>query len=254
MRAMILAAGRGERMRPLTDTTPKPLLQVGGKPLVIWHIERLVAAGIVDIVINHAWLGQQIEDTLGRGERFGARLHYSPETSALETAGGIAQALPFFDTRPFLVINGDVWCDWDPSQACAVATLLPEHKAEGWLLLVDNPDHHPDGDFALPVDGLASVDRVDSATRPMAYGRVQVLDTERRRPPGAQPLTFAGIGVYSPRLFAGIPTGEPAALGPLLRAAASENRVIGSYHGGQWTDVGTPERLNSLNRSLAARR
>ncbi|WP_154586929.1 nucleotidyltransferase family protein, partial [Bordetella pertussis] len=117
MRAMILAAGRGERMRPLTDTTPKPLLAVGGKPLIVWHIERLVAAGLRDIVINHAWLGQRIVDHLGDGGAYGARLHYSAEAAALETAGGIAQALPLLGDAPFLVINGDIWCDWDPAQA-----------------------------------------------------------------------------------------------------------------------------------------
>ena len=149
MKAMILAAGRGERMRPLTDTTPKPLLQVGGKPLIVWHIERRVAAGITDIVINHAWLGQQIEQYLQDGARFGARLAYSPEAQPLETAGGIAHALPRLGNAPFLVVNGDTWCDWNPANTPAAAGLLVEHGKSAWLLLADNPPHNPAGDFLL---------------------------------------------------------------------------------------------------------
>src|SRR5699024_10015930 len=174
MRAMILAAGRGKRMRPLTDTTPKPLLRVGGQPLIVWHIKRLVAAGINHIIINHAWLGEQIISALGNGQQYGAQLHYSAESTALETAGGIRQALPFFQDQPFLVINGDIWCDWDAREALDAASRLRQCQALAWLLVVDNPDHNPDGDFLFP------------ALCP-------------------HKLTFSGIGVYQPALFAGLP-------------------------------------------------
>jgi len=228
MRAMILAAGRGERMRPLTDTTPKPLLQVGGKPLIVWHIERLVAAGITDIVINYAWLGLQIEQHLQDGARFGARLSYSPEPQALETAGGIAHALPLLGAAPFLVINGDTWCDWDPANAQAAARQLAEQDKSAWLLLADNPPHHPAGDFLLQdayvVDG--------AGTAPQ------------------QTLTFTGTGVYSPRLFQGVNPGQPAKLAPLLRQAMALRQVIGQHYNGCWIDVGTPERLNELDSRL----
>ncbi|MDX3904549.1 MAG: nucleotidyltransferase family protein [Pigmentiphaga sp.] len=224
MRAMILAAGRGERMRPLTDTTPKPLLPAGGKPLIVWHIERLVAAGLRDIVINHAWLGASIEQALGDGARWGAHLNYSPEARALETAGGIRQALPLLGDEPFLVINGDIWTDWDPAAAYAAGAALLRDDRLGWLVLVDNPAHHPAGDFHLAPSGL-------------------VQDADPR-------LTFAGIGVYRPALFDGLPAGEPARLAPLLRAAMAGGRVAGAHHAGRWTDVGTPQRLAELDASL----
>src|SRR5690606_19569532 len=137
MRAMILAAGRGQRMRPLTDHTPKPLLEVGGKPLIVWHIERLVDAGHTDIVVNCAWLGERLQHALGDGSRYGAHLYWSPEDPALETAGGIARALPWLGQDPFLVVNGDIWCDWDFAQAHSAARSLVERQAEAWLLLVE---------------------------------------------------------------------------------------------------------------------
>jgi MurNAc alpha-1-phosphate uridylyltransferase len=222
MRAMILAAGRGERMRPLTDTVPKPLLPAGGKPLIVWHIERLAAAGLRDIVINHAWLGANIERELGDGARWGVRIRYSPEApQALETAGGIRQALPLLGDEPFLVVNGDIWCDWDPIQAPARAREL---AGLAWLLLVDNPAHHPGGDFHLDAQG-------------------KVRDAEPR-------LTFSGIGIYRPELFGGLPAGEPARLAPLLRAAMERGQVAGVHHTGRWTDVGTPQRLAELDASL----
>ena len=153
MRAMILAAGRGERMRPLTDTCPKPLLPVGGRPLIAWHLESLARAGITDILVNHAWLGERIEAALGDGRAYGVRLRYSAESPALETAGGIARALPFFQDRPFLVLNGDVWCDWDPARAPRLAAAWPADRL-AHLVLVDNPAHHPAGDFTLRADNL----------------------------------------------------------------------------------------------------
>ncbi|MGB6007983.1 N-acetylmuramate alpha-1-phosphate uridylyltransferase MurU [Castellaniella sp.] len=226
MRAMILAAGRGERMRPLTDSCPKPLLAAGGQPLIVWHLRRLAQAGFTDILINHAWLGAQIENALGDGGSWGVRLRYSAESSALETAGGIARALPFFQDQPFLVVNGDIWCDWDPAQSGDWAAQLPA-DALAHLLMVDNPDHHPAGDFHLRADG-------------------------RLAPPGAgdATLTFAGVGVYRPALFAATPPDRPAALAPVLRQAMARGAVLGSHHPGRWTDVGTPERLQALDRAL----
>uniref|UniRef100_UPI0033420E37 N-acetylmuramate alpha-1-phosphate uridylyltransferase MurU n=1 Tax=Castellaniella defragrans TaxID=75697 RepID=UPI0033420E37 len=221
MRAMVLAAGRGERMRPLTDTRPKPLLPAGGQALIVWHIRRLVEAGIRDIIINHAWLGEQIEAELGDGRALGARIAYSPEPHALETAAGIARALPFFGGEPFLAINGDIWCDWDFSQAPRLAAAL-DGRTLARLVLVDNPAHHPEGDFVLAPDG-------------------------RIAPEGRDTLTFAGIGLYRPALFANVPTDRPARLGPLLRAAISQGQVTGEHYRGHWIDVGTPERLRALD-------
>ena len=218
---MLLAAGRGERMRPLTDHTPKPLLPVFGKPLIVWHIERLAKAGIHDLVINHAHLGEQIEALLDDGSAWGVSIRYSPEPpGALETAGGIANALPLLGSDPFLVVNGDIWCDLDFATLPALAANDLAH-----LVLVSNPAHHPDGDFAL------------------AHGRVSAV------PPR---LTFSGIGLYRPQLFAGITRGQPAKLAPLLRAAMAENRVAGQEHAGRWVDVGTPERLRELDVELSS--
>ncbi len=230
MRAMILAAGRGERMRPLTDTTPKPLLKVGGKPLIVWHIERLVAAGITELIINHAWLGTQIEQALADGSRYGARVVYSAEASALETAGGIAQALPFFGQQPFLVINADIWCDWNPAQTESIATSLTDQHKMAWLLLVDNPPQHPDGDFQLSATGLVR-DKDQTGNNPA--------------------LTFAGIGIYRPAMFQDLPSGQPAALAPLLRQAMASGQILGSHHPGSWVDVGTPQRLAELDARLS---
>jgi MurNAc alpha-1-phosphate uridylyltransferase len=230
MRAMILAAGRGERMRPLTDHTPKPLLTVGGKPLIVWHIQRLVAAGITDLVINHAWLGRQIESTLGSGAALGARINYSPEPGqALETAGGIAQALALLGNEPFLVVNGDIWCNWNPALAPALARSLVQDNALAWLLLAPNPPHHQQGDFILHGNGVVTAP--EQAT-------------------GETLFTFSGIGIYQASLFDTISPGERAALGPLLRQAMKSGAVRGSLHAGEWIDIGTPERLEALNRRL----
>ncbi|MGQ2965265.1 N-acetylmuramate alpha-1-phosphate uridylyltransferase MurU [Methylophilus sp.] len=219
MRAMILAAGRGERMRPLTDHTPKPLLQVGGKPLIVWHIERLAQAGIAEIVINHAHLGQQIEQALGDGRQWQVNIRYSPEQSALETAGGIAQALPLLGEQPFLVINGDVFTDID------YATLaLPAAKL-AHLVMVDNPPQHAQGDFALE------------------YGLVKEASDHR--------LTFSGVGVYHPQLFQEVVRGQPAKLAPLLKTAMQQALVSGQHHTGIWHDIGTPERLQQIDAWLS---
>ncbi len=224
MKAMILAAGRGERLRPFTDHTPKPLLPLAGKPLIVWHIEALVAAGIRDIVINHAWLGEQIEAALGAGEALGARIVYSPEGGqALETGGGIHRALPLLGDAPFLVVNGDICTDYDFSRLPA----RPGGLAH--LVLVANPPHHPAGDFFL------------------AHGRV----TDDAADSDAPRLTFSGIGLYSPRLFEGCAAGR-FPLAPLLRRAMTEGRVSGECHGGRWVDVGTPQRRDEAERLLRA--
>lgn len=227
MRAMILAAGRGERMRPLTDHTPKPLLAVGGKPLIVWHIERLARAGFHDIVINHAWLGEKIAAYLSDGARYGVHIHYSPEAHALETAGGIHQALPYLGDAPFLVVNGDIWCDWDPAAAKALPGVSASHPA--WLLMVDNPPHHPAGDFALDADG-----------------RLSTI--------GAPRLTYSGIGVYHQALFSNLSPGTPAPLAPLLRNAMAQGAAYGAHYQGCWIDVGTPERLADLDAQVQAER
>jgi len=224
MKAMILAAGRGERMRPLTDTCPKPLLQVGGKPLIAWHLERLARAGFTDIVVNHAWLGARIEETLGDGSSLGARITYSPEAEALETAGGIAQALPLLGDAPFLVVNGDIYCDFDFGRAPSITAQMQACNAQAWLVLVPNPPQHPKGDF--------------------------VLSTGTVSDQGEARHTFSGIGIYQPSLFADIGRGSKAQLAPLLRAAMARKQVGGELHGGRWEDVGTPERLAALDIEL----
>lgn len=226
MRAMILAAGRGERMRPLTDHCPKPLLPAADKPLIVYHLERLATAGFKEIVINHAHLGDQLVQVLGNGERWGLSITWSPEPlGALETAGGICQALPFLeckDDAPFLVINGDIYCDWPIHPI----TLNPEDLAH--LILVDNPPQHPEGDFDLQ--------------------HARVSDKTN----GGHALTFAGIGFYRPSLFKGLTPGLPAKLAPLLRAAMAERRVAGEHYTGRWEDVGTPARLAALDAELRA--
>ena len=220
MKAFILAAGRGERMRPLTDHTPKPLLQAGGKPLIVWHLERLAAAGFREVVINHAHLGAQIEAALGDGAAWGLNIRYSAEPpGALETAGGIATALPLLDEAPFLVVNGDVYCDWDFNRA----RQLRDKKAH--LVMVANPAHHTGGDFSL--DG----ERVIYAQ-------------------GEQTLTYAGIGVFSPALFADIKPGTIMKLRPLLDAAIAAGTLSGERFTGRWVDVGTPQRLAELDQAL----
>ena len=223
MKAMILAAGLGNRMRPLTLTTPKPLLMVGGKPLIVWHIEALKMAGIQDIVINTAWLGHKLHEALGDGSAFGVNIFWSDENEPLETAGGIQQALPLLGKEPFLLVNGDIWLRYDFSRL--VNKDLGKHLAH--LLLVDNPPQHPNGDFAFKRDGQSLI-----------------------LPQGAEKYTFAGVSVLSPKLFADLPAGK-APLAPLLRQAITEQLVTGEYHTGAWVDVGTPERLQALDDELS---
>ena len=256
---MILAAGRGERMRPLTDHTPKPLLKAGGKPLIVWHIERLVAAGITELVINHAHLGAQIEKALGNGSRFGAQIQYSAEASALETAGGIANALPLLlpptacgggtrgEGAPFAVINSDIYCDYDYSLLHERAAALIANNDTAHLVLVDNPAHHLDGDFGLDGDRItSSILNPESFTQQLG---VQSLSCAGKTI-AVSILTFSGIGVYQPRLFSHIPHGSVAPLAPLLREQIALNKVSGEHHSGVWVDVGTPERLHELDAQL----
>ena len=221
MKAMILAAGRGERMRPLTDATPKPLLRAGGRALIEYHLENLARAGITDIVINHAHLGAQIEDALGDGAHHGVRIRYSPEPeAALETGGGIHQALSWLGAGPFLVVNGDIWTDFD------YRNLPHDFAGQAYLVLVDNPEQHPEGDFHLRADG-----------------RIAESGTPR--------LTFSGIGLYRADLFAACTPGR-FPLAPLLRAAMRHGTVCGVHYTGQWWDIGTPQRLAELDQRLRA--
>ncbi|WP_042010490.1 N-acetylmuramate alpha-1-phosphate uridylyltransferase MurU [Aeromonas fluvialis] len=220
MKAMILAAGRGERMRPLTDLQPKPLLAVGGKPLIVHHIEKLKAVGVTELVINHAWLGHKLVESLGDGSALGVTIHWSAEESALETAGGIVQALPLLGAEPFLVINGDTWLDLD--YHTLISQSLGDDLAHLWL--VPNPPQHPSGDFALQA------------------GRV--VDTPA--------FTFSGVGLYDPAAFTGL-AGGARKLAPLLRDWMAQGRVGGSLLAGEWRDIGTVERLRELDDQLQAR-
>jgi MurNAc alpha-1-phosphate uridylyltransferase len=221
---MILAAGRGERMRPLTLDRPKPLLEAGGAPLIVHHLRALQAAGFPDVVVNLSWLGDQIRGALGDGSRYGVRLQYSDEgPEPLETGGGIFRALPLLGAGPFLVLNGDVWTDFDWSRLRE--RLAPHDLAH--LVLVPNPAHNRNGDFVLE--------------------RGRIVET------AGEPLTFSGAGVYRAGLFDGCRDGV-FKLAPLLRAAARQGRVSGELHSGTWLDIGTPERLAHLDQLLSARR
>ncbi|THF30363.1 nucleotidyltransferase family protein [Pseudomonas atacamensis] len=223
MKAIILAAGKGERMRPLTLTTPKPLVRAAGVPLIEYHLRALAAAGFAEIVINQAWLGQQIEDHLGDGSRFGLSIQYSPEGEPLETGGGIFRALPLLGDDAFLVVNGDIWTDYDFS------VLHQPINGLAHLVLADNPPHHPKGDFSL-IDG-------------------KVHDGE----PDAQTLTYSGIGVLHPQLFDGCSDGA-FKLAPLLRNAMAKGEVTGERLKGHWVDVGTYERLAEAEALIEASR
>ena len=221
---MILAAGRGARMRPLTDHTPKPLLNVGNKPLIVWHIEKLKTAGFNSIVINTAWLGDQISKVLGDGSQFGVTIAYSNEQAegALETAGGIIKALPILcdddSDEPFFVVNGDVWSDFSYSMSSPLQSNDLVH-----LIMVNNPEHNPKGDFAL----------INSRLNDKAEEK----------------LTYSGMGYYHPELFKGLKEGKQP-LAPILKKAMQKGKISGEYHQGDWQDVGTPERLKALDELL----
>ncbi|MCL4780110.1 MAG: nucleotidyltransferase family protein [Gammaproteobacteria bacterium] len=221
MRALILAAGRGERMRPLTSDMPKPLLRAGGKPLIDWHIEALVRAGITGLVVNLSWQGAKLREYLGDGARYGASLQFSEEgPEPLETGGGIHHALRLLGPEPFWVVNGDISCDFGFASRGLPAGMLAH------LVLVPNPAHHPGGDFVLRDGRIAGADGGDAAR-----------------------LTFAGISILSPALFSASRPGR-FPLAPLLRAAVDKGQVSGEVHAGRWTDVGTPERLRQLDAEL----
>ncbi|MBJ7264466.1 MAG: nucleotidyltransferase family protein, partial [Burkholderiaceae bacterium] len=210
---------------------PKPMLVVGGKPLIVWHIEKLAAAGFTDVAINTAWLGQRIVEGLGDGARWGLTIHYSHESTGLETAGGIAHARHLLGEEPFLAINGDVFCDWDPARAAAAAAQLLERDADIWLLMVDTPPQHANGDFAIDGEGWL-----------------------RNAANDAQTATYAGIAVYRPSLFAELDPNAPAPLRPLFDRAIAARRALGSLHRGFWEDVGTPQRLDALDARLGGAR
>ncbi len=220
---MLLAAGRGERLRPLTDALPKPLLEAGGRPLLAWHLERLARAGFEEVVINVSHLGERIVERFGDGGAWGLRIAWSREAEPLETAGGIAQARALLGAAPFVLVNADIHCDFDLAQLRARA--LADRLAH--LVLVPNPAHHPQGDFTLE-DGRAGGG------------------------PGPR-YTYAGIALVSPALVAGIGAGERAPLGPLLHAAARRGVLTGELHEGLWRDAGTPERLAELDALLGGR-
>jgi MurNAc alpha-1-phosphate uridylyltransferase len=219
MKAMILCAGRGERMRPLTDHTPKPLLKIHSKALVVWHIEKLASLGFKEIIINIAHLGYKIPDALGDGSKWGITLLYSDEqkNGALESAGGIIKALPLLGDDTFLVVNGDIWCDYEFDSSFNLG------RDSAHLVLVPNPEHNPNGDFAL---------------------QNNIVFTD-----GEEKFTFSGIGYYSPKLFEGL-TCEKSALAPLLREAIQKERTSGSLHTGIWYDIGTPQRLKAVNKDV----
>jgi len=220
---MILAAGRGERMRPLTDRTPKSMLQVGGKPLIFRHLEKLAGAGFGTVVINHAHLGEQIESAIGDGGRWSLTIRFSPEVQALDTAGGIRKALPLLREPVFAVVNADVYSDYDYTHlAEAVRQMQPTTLAH--LVLVDNPPHHPQGDFSLE-------------------GNLVRAGAENL-------LTFSGIGAYRASLFDPVRPGSSHALAPLLREQIGPGRITGEHHRGGWDDIGTPQRLADLETRL----
>ena len=224
---MILAAGHGERMRPLTDRIPKPLLEAGGRPLISHLIVRLARTGFTDLVVNVSHLGGMIEQQLGDGSRLGVRIAYSREDIPLETGGGIANALPLLGDAPFAAVNSDIYSDFDFARLKVAAAALAGGVLDAHLVLVDNPAHHPQGDFCL-ADGKVSTD-------------------------GAQKLTFSGIGVYAPALFAPVARGTKRQLVALLRPVMARARVSGEHHRGTWMDIGTPQRLAALDRLLGVR-
>jgi N-acetyl-alpha-D-muramate 1-phosphate uridylyltransferase len=227
MKAMILAAGRGERMRPLTDHTPKPLLQVGGKALIVWHLERLAAAGFREAVINHAHLGAQIETALGDGSQFGLKISYSPEPDgALETAGGVVNALSLLGSDPFFLISADIYADSDYRTFVDAADNLNDDST-AFMWMVANPIWHSAGDFAIN-DGRLSLD-------------------------GEPKLTYANLGVFSPSFFAGIPPGTRLPMSPLFKRAITTKSIRAARYTGIWDNIGNPEQLRTLDGLLRNR-
>ncbi|WP_144213289.1 N-acetylmuramate alpha-1-phosphate uridylyltransferase MurU [Shewanella donghaensis] len=223
MKAMILAAGRGERLRPLTDTLPKPLISAAGKPLIVYHLEKLSRIGVNTVVINHAWLGHKLVEELGDGSKWNIKIEYSAEEVALETAGGIKQALSLLGDDPFMLINGDIFIEELPDIKQAIALLNTNSALDAFLWLVDNPLHNPNGDFAIIDNQLAQ----DGITK----------------------LTYSGMGIYHPKMFKSLPEGKQA-LGPLLREKMEQGQIIGAHSKSYWCDVGTIERLEQLTQHI----
>jgi len=221
---MILAAGRGERMRPLTDRVPKPLIEAAGRPLIVHLIERLARAGFTNLVVNVSHLAGMVERGLGDGSRYGVHIAYSREEQALETGGGIAYALPLLGNEPFVAINSDIYCDFDFARLPSVSAALGTGTARAHLVMVDNPPHHPEGDFSLSGGRLSEA--------------------------GPRRLTFSGIGAYAPGLFAGVTRGAKCQLVSLLKPAMAQGAVSGEQHTGLWMDIGTPQRLAALEQVL----
>lgn len=262
---MILAAGRGERMRPLTDSLPKPLLLAGGRPLIAWHLAKLARVGIRDVVINHAWLGDRIEAALGDGSAFGLHIRYSPEANALETAGGIAQALPLLvdddrDNQPILTISADVFSDFDFGRASTIALQMDACQSSCWCVMVRNPAHHGGGDFRLDGGrlGLAVSSGAGAApdgVRPVTSDVTSDATSDNRAGRGAtaDTLTYAGVGLFRPHLFRDIERGKKLALRPILDREIAAGRAAGERHDGLWSDIGTPQRLMEIDRLLAHR-
>lgn len=223
MKAMILAAGMGNRMRPLTLHTPKPLLEVGGKPLIVWHIEKLQKIGVQEIVINTAWLGEKLADALGDGSQFGVKILWSHEGEGLETAGGIINALPLLGNAPFILVNGDVWTTMDFAPLLNVQL----QDALAHLVLVENPVQHPQGDFTLSENKAYTFEQAQSGEN----------------------LTYSGVAVMHPQMFVGLESGKRP-LAPLLKQAMQQEKISAQKLQGVWVDVGTPERLNTLDQQI----
>lgn len=235
MKAMILAAGRGERLRPLTDTTPKPLLQAGGRALIEWQIAALVAGGFDELVINHAWLGALIEAWLGDGSRYGARIRYSPEQEALETLGGITKALPLLGDQPFVVVSADIHTDYDYARLTPIVHRIAAHGGPiAHLVLTDNPPYNPSGDMAL-IDGPHGARIAQSAA-----------DAPR--------LNYGNIGVFHPRMFTGLPRGQKQKLFPWVYRFQDEPGISGEHFRGAWHNIGTAGQLAALDEQLRHRR
>lgn len=228
MKAMILAAGRGKRLSPLTDTCPKPLLSIGTDTLISRQIKQLKRAGIEEIIINHAWLGNKIETELGDGSDFGVRIYYSAEGNlGLETAGGIAHALPLLGKEPFLVVNGDLFVEFDFREAFSVSVQLKHQKSLAHLWLVPNPPHHPQGDYSITAEGYLTQKKMQS-------------------------YTFSGIGVYQPKLFGSLPFGKPYKLASLFNQHLPQGQLMARIFHGVWMDVGSLDRLQKVRRILQA--
>lgn len=246
---MIFAAGRGKRMMPLTQHTPKPLLCLAGKPLLQYHIENLAKSGIKEIVINHCYLGEQIENHFKSGSDFGVNIHWSAEPEMLETAGGIRYAEKYLGDQPFLLVNGDVWTDFDFAKLIQSPHLEALHNQQtlAHLIVVPNPPQHPSGDFLLTGDQIQNITSRQNSGQHVVLSPDTPAKLEKNQNPS---WTYAGIALYHPQLVADCPIGVPLGLAPILRDCADKNQVSGEIFNGIWHDIGTPERLNQLEQEI----